>query len=223
MKRIDDNELEAGDFSAWLIDMQSAIRGESDSNVPCDGCTACCTSSQFIHIGPGETDTLAHIPSELLFPAPRRPRGHVLLGYDERGHCPMLIESRCSIYEHRPQTCRTYDCRVFPAAGLEPEGDDKALIARQSRRWRFTFRSTSDRTRRNAVRAASAFLQRHASLLQGDAIATNNTQLAVMAIEAHDAFLSHDESTGHTTIVEPDRDEVLVHLTRIGFIAVMRR
>ena len=26
------------------------------------GCTACCTSSQFVHIGPDEVDTLAHIP-----------------------------------------------------------------------------------------------------------------------------------------------------------------
>ena len=98
--------------------------------MPCNGCTACCTSSQFVHIGPDETDTLAHIPAELLFPAPLRPRGHVLMGYDERGHCPMLIDNRCSIYEHRPQTCRTYDCRVFPAAGVELEDEDKVLIAR---------------------------------------------------------------------------------------------
>ena len=62
--------------------------------MPCGTCTACCTSSQFVHIGPDEVDTLAHIPAELLFPAPRMPKGHVLLGYDERGHCPMLIDER---------------------------------------------------------------------------------------------------------------------------------
>ena len=33
-------------------------------------CTACCTSSQFVHIEPDETDTLAHIPAALRFPAP---------------------------------------------------------------------------------------------------------------------------------------------------------
>ncbi len=214
MNRIDDRELEAGDFSAWLTDMQSAIRGEGDSNVPCDGCTACCTSSQFIHIGPDETETLAHIPSERLFPAPRRPRGHLLLGYDEHGRCPMLIENQCSIYAHRPRTCRTYDCRVFPAAGLEPDSDDKVLIAQQARRWRFSFSSTSDRIRHDAVRAASAFLQRHASLLPGDAMARDTTQAAVVAIEVHDAFLSHDESTGRTTIVEPHPDEVRLQLRR---------
>ena len=114
----DESDLSAGDFSTWVIEMQGALRG-GQSDVPCGGCTACCTSSQFIHIGPDETETLSHIPTELMFPAPRAPAGHVLLGYDENGHCPMLIDDQCSIYEHRPRTCRTYDCRVFPAAGLE--------------------------------------------------------------------------------------------------------
>lgn len=90
--------------------MRSALRGEQPSAVPCDGCTACCTSSQFVHIEPDERETLRRIPSELLFPAPRMPAGHVLLGYDEHGRCPMLSEQGCSIYEHRPRTCRTYDC-----------------------------------------------------------------------------------------------------------------
>ncbi len=70
-----DRGLAAGDFSAWLGEMQAAIRGERASDVPCGTCTACCTSSQFIHIGPDESDTLAHIPGELLFPAPRLPAG----------------------------------------------------------------------------------------------------------------------------------------------------
>ena len=94
----DEPDLPAGDFSQWVVGMQAAIRGEQDSDVPCNGCTACCTSSQFVHIDPDEADTLAHIPRALLFPAPGRPRGHVLLGYDERGHCSMLVDGACSIY-----------------------------------------------------------------------------------------------------------------------------
>ncbi len=73
----------AGDFSAWLADVQSAIHHERGADVPCGDCTGCCTSSQFVHIGPEEADTLAHIPAELLFPAPRLPSGHVVLGYDD--------------------------------------------------------------------------------------------------------------------------------------------
>jgi Fe-S-cluster containining protein len=145
--------LDAGDFSSWLAGMRAALRGERAADVPCGECTACCTSSQFVHIAPDETDTLAHIPADLLFPAPRMPRGHVVLGYDERGHCPMLVDNRCSIYDHRPRTCRTYDCRIFPAAGIGP---DKPLIARQAARWRFTFPADADRADHQAVQAAAS-------------------------------------------------------------------
>ncbi len=150
-----EDELPAGAFSTWLTDMRAALRGERDADVPCGTCTACCTSSQFVHIAPDETDTLAHIPAALVFPAPRLPKGHVLLGFDERGHCPMLIDGRCSIYEHRPRTCRTYDCRVFPAAGLEA---DQPAIAARARQWRFSFPAAADRADCDAVRAAARAL-----------------------------------------------------------------
>lgn len=148
----EERDLPAGDFSSWLTGIQAAARGEQDSEVPCGGCTACCTSSQFVHIAPDETDTLAHIPGELLFPAPGLPRGHVLLGYDERGHCPMLKDNQCSIYAHRPRTCRTYDCRIFPAADVEV---DKSEIAQRARRWQFDFPTETDRDRHDAVRRCS--------------------------------------------------------------------
>jgi uncharacterized protein len=191
----DEGELAAGDFSSWLARTQAALRGERDADVPCGTCTACCTSSQFVHVEPDETDTLAHIPAELLFPAPRMPRGHVLLGYDERGHCPMLIDNQCSIYEHRPRTCRTYDCRVFPAAGIEIDDNDKALIARQIRRWQFSFPGPDDRERHDAVRAAARHIEEHGDASPGTGRA-NPTQRAVLAIETHEAFLRRDRPAG---------------------------
>jgi hypothetical protein len=210
----DDRDLAAGEFASWVVDMQGAIRGEHGSDVPCGGCTACCTSYQFVNIGSEETDSLAHIPAELLFPAPRLPRGHVVLGYDERGHCPMLVDNACSIYEHRPKACRTYDCRVFPAAGLGIDDDDKVLIARQARRWQFSFPTQADRNRQDAVRAAARFVHEHAALLPDGAAPTNATQRAVLAIELHDVFLRRDEETGQTTVVDPDRHVVLAELLR---------
>ncbi len=182
-----DAPLAAGGFATWVVEMQSAIRGERDSNVPCDGCTGCCTSSQFVHVEPDETETLARIPSELLFAAPFAPRGHLLLGYDERGHCPMLIEGRCSIYEHRPRTCRTYDCRIFAAAGVEV-ADDQAAVAQRVRRWEFTFVGRDDRARHDAVRAAAAHLCAHRAEL-GDAAPEHPTRLAVEATRVHELFL----------------------------------
>jgi Fe-S-cluster containining protein len=210
----DGRQIAAGDFSTWMDEIQGALRGERGSDVPCGSCTACCTSSQFIHIAPDETGTLARIPEGLLFPAPHSPRGHVLLGYDHNGHCPMLVDNQCSIYTHRPRTCRTYDCRVFPAAGLDPEDDDKVLIAERARRWEFSYATEDGRTQHAAVRAAAAFLGERADDLPTDAIPTTTTQLAVRAIELHDMFVNRDEVTGETSLEERDLDAVRVQLTR---------
>jgi Fe-S-cluster containining protein len=146
-----DRDLDAGEFSSWLAEMQGALRGENDANVPCDGCTACCTSSQFVHVEPDETDALAHIPSELLFPAPGLPRGHVLMGYDERGHCPMFVDGGCSIYAHRPRACRVYDCRVFAATGVELDDRSKSDITARVARWRFRYDSPAARAEHDAL------------------------------------------------------------------------
>lgn len=150
-----DEIKEAGEFETWLTDMHAALRGERDSDVPCDGCTACCASSQFVNIEPDETDTLAHIHAALRFPAPGRPSGHVLLGYDEHGRCPMLGDHGCTIYEHRPRTCRTYDCRVFTATGIEPDASQPAIRA-QVRRWRFEVTTPEAGTRWRALHDAAA-------------------------------------------------------------------
>ena len=82
------------------------------------------------------------------------PTGHVVLGYDEQGRCPMLRDDGCSIYEHRPQACRTYDCRVFAATGVEVD-DDKALLADRVRRWRFDHPTAVDVQLHDVVRSAA--------------------------------------------------------------------
>lgn len=149
--------LDAGPFARWARETAVTIRDGATADVPCGTCTACCTSSQFVHVAPDETDALAHLPRALLFPAPGMPKGHVLLPYDERGHCPMLVDGACTIYDHRPRTCRTYDCRVFPATGVAPP-DDKPAIVAQAARWRFTVAGDDDRALQAAVRAAAEAL-----------------------------------------------------------------
>jgi Fe-S-cluster containining protein len=188
MARTSDDELPAGAFLPWLDEIDGAVRGERDAEVACGTCTACCTAAQFVHIGPEETDALAHIPKALLFRAPRLPRGHVLMGYDEQGRCPMLGADGCSIYAHRPRTCRTYDCRVFPAAGIAPNDGDKALIAERARRWRFEYPGGAGRSEHAAVRAAAGFLADHPEVLPVGVGASNTTQLAVLAVAARSAF-----------------------------------
>lgn len=213
----DEGDLPAGSFSAWLQEMQRALHGDAEADVPCDGCTACCRSSQFIHIEPDETEALARIPSALLFPAPRLPLGHVLMGYDERGHCPMLVDDRCSIYEVRPRTCRTYDCRILPAAGVADQGDD-GPVAHRARRWRFDHPTELDEVEHAAVEAAARFIRDHDDLLPERARPGSPVQLAVLAVDAHDAFLRRADDTGRVTITEPEPAEVRVALARRGRI-----
>ena len=204
----DETPLDAGAFGAWLEELAGAIAGERDAEVACGTCTACCTASQFIHIGPDEHDALLHIPRELRFPAPGRPKGHVLLGYDEHGRCPMLVDGACSIYEHRPRTCRTYDCRVFPASGLVPDEPTKVEIARRAAHWRFEHPGTDDAVRHDAVRAAAAFLRDRAADLPAGAVPSSPTHLAVLATQVHEAFIAPAPGTGAAVVVEPALDVV---------------
>ncbi len=117
----------------------------------------------------------------------------------------MLTDDRCSIYEHRPRTCRTYDCRIFPAAGLQPDDQDegRGLIGQRARRWRFEFPTEMDQAEHDAVRAAAGFLRVHEDLLTAGFPGTSSTQLAVQAVAVHGVFLGHDDGTGRTTVVTP--------------------
>lgn len=146
-------------FGGWLTGLAAALRGEADSDVACGTCTACCRSRQFVLIEPDELDALAHIPHELLVPAPNAPPGHRLMGYDTEGRCPMVGDDGCTIYAHRPRTCRVYDCRVFPAAGVFPDERDKAAIAERARGWTFAHPTDVDRALHDAVLAEAAALR----------------------------------------------------------------
>lgn len=200
----DTHELPAGRFSTWL--------DRIGDDVPCGTCTACCTSSQFVHIGPDEGETLSRIPRALLFPAPSLPKGHVVMGYDERGHCPMFVDGACSIYEHRPRTCRTYDCRVFPAAGVDPDDDGRVAIAAQVRRWRFDLPAGEDEVLQAAVQAAAAYLRANAARLPG-LVPSNTTQLAFLAVRVRELFVER-LATGELRLVTPALDAVGAAVTQ---------
>ena len=107
----------------------------------------------FVHVAPDEVDTLRRIPKALRFPAPGLPKGHVVLPFDRDGRCPVLTDAGCSIYEHRPRTCRRFDCRVFAAAGLLP---DAPALATRVRAWRFSAPSEEERGQLVAIRRRAA-------------------------------------------------------------------
>ncbi len=183
--------MPAGEFSQWLHSTWHAQQGgNAGANVPCGDCNACCRSSMFIHIRADETRSLKRIPKQLLFPVPGLPKGHVLMGYDRNGRCPMLVDDRCSIYQDRPQTCRDYDCRIFAATGIALDEKVQADIAAQVKAWRFTYPAERDRQEHEAVRAAAMFLQQNARLFPPRALPLNPVQLALTALKVYTVF--HD-------------------------------
>jgi hypothetical protein len=117
------------------------------------------------------------------------------MGYDEHGHCPMLVDCGCSIYEHRPRTCRTYDCRIFAATGIELDEPEKRAIARRARQWRFEYPTDRDRVEQQAVRAAAQFVREDPDQLPGGAAPANATQHAVLAVRISATLARRGDAT----------------------------
>lgn len=174
----------AGDFAAWLEVTRAALACDGPAEVPCGTCTACCRSAFFIHIGPDETESLRRIPAELPSPAPGLPPGHVVLGYDADGRCPLLRDDACSLYEHRPRSCRAFDCRVFAATAVEAE---KPLIAEQVRRWAFASPGPEDHAAQAALLSAARFLEEHPECFPG-APSVNPARVAIGALKVQHLF-----------------------------------
>ncbi len=182
-------KVAAGKFSEWLRGAEASLQsGKGGTAVPCGTCTACCRSSMFIHIAPEETKTIQRIPRALLFAAPGRPKGHLLMGYSDKGHCPMLVENKCSIYEDRPQTCRDYDCRVFAATDIPVDQKAQPAIAERVKAWVFDFESEESRKELQTVKAAASFLQQHRDLFPQNSLPSHPAQLAAIAVRIHKLF-----------------------------------
>jgi len=142
----------------------------------------------FIHIKPEEKQTLKRIPRALLFPAPGLPKGHLLMGYNDQGACPMLIDNQCSIYEHRPQTCRDYDCRVFAATGIKIDSRTQSEIANRVQAWQFDYPTDAAREQHHLVKQAAAFLEQHRDLFPPGTLPNYPVQLAAIAILVYRLF-----------------------------------
>nr|AIA14421.1 Flagellin N-methylase [uncultured bacterium]AIA14446.1 Flagellin N-methylase [uncultured bacterium]AIA14819.1 Flagellin N-methylase [uncultured bacterium] len=171
----------------------------------------------FIHVRPEETEALRRIPKPLLFAAPGAPKGHLLLGFNERGECPMLREGRCSIYEHRPQTCRDFDCRVFAASGILPaEEGPQGEIARRARSWRFDLESQEDREHYDAVQAAGLFLREQSHAFPPETLPRTPVQLALMAVAIYEIFAALGLAPAAKPNVSEIAREVLAFMERRG-------
>ena len=208
--------IDAGDFGTWLEQVQASFLGTEGTVVPCGTCRGCCTSSQFIHVRPQDTRTIAAIPKRLLVKAPGMADGNMVLGFSADGSCPMLLNGTCSIYEHRPQTCRDYDCRVFAAAGLDAGGQEKERINTRVRAWRFTYSTERDLDTYHAVKAAARFIQGRRASFPGGRAPIAPGDIAVLAIKVRSIFLAPEAARcapaeTATAIIRASREFEMTH------------
>jgi uncharacterized protein len=199
-----DTPLPAGDFSAWLRQMRRALAGDGEMDVACGECRGCCVSSYYVKVRPHETDALDRIGAGNLQAGPD---GSQLLGFHANGHCRMLRDGDCSIYPHRPDTCRTYDCRVFAAAAMEA-GQDKTVINQRVGRWRFGFSSEQARSEQRAVAAAASYLRQHPVRFPGGHVPSRPSEVAVLAVKVYAVFLDPpaDDAAVRAGIIEAARE-----------------
>jgi uncharacterized protein len=180
--------LPAGNFSEWLRDMRTALAGRGGMNVACGDCRGCCVSSYYVKVRPRETVALERIGDANLEPGPPGDPDSRLMGFRANGHCLMLVDGNCSIYEDRPETCRSYDCRVFTAAGMNA-GDDKPVINQRVAGWRFAYPDERDRREHRAVTAAANYLRQHPVRFRSGRVPSKATEIAVLAVKSYEVFL----------------------------------
>jgi hypothetical protein len=80
------------------------------TEVPCQGCTACCASNQGLFLHPEQGDDVESYQHRVV---KDRSTGNpvFLLATGTNGECVYLDRSGCTIYERRPLLCRSFDCR----------------------------------------------------------------------------------------------------------------
>jgi Fe-S-cluster containining protein len=171
--------------------MRAALAGDAGMDVACGDCRGCCTSSYFVKVRAHEKEVLERIGADNLRPVPGANNGNMLMGFDEQGHCFMFARGNCSIYSHRPETCRTYDCRVFTAAGMNA-GEGKTEINERISRWQFDYPQQQDRDEHLAVTAAANFIRQHPIRFRSGRIPSRPSEIAVLAVKCYEVFLNSD-------------------------------
>jgi hypothetical protein len=175
----------AGLFSAWLATMRAVLKGEQSADVPCDGCVGCCVSAYAIPLRPADKVALATVPARHL----RLPidGGLAQMTHREDGSCPMLEARRCAIYGDRPQTCRDYDCRIYAATGLLPDGE-RPVIRERVLEWSFEFDGDAEVAQADALRRAAQFIHQNAALFPPAVRADAAAVAAVLAVKTWPLF-----------------------------------
>lgn len=188
----------AGRFAEWLGAMRAVLAGRQDADVPCGECTGCCISSYPIPLRPSDRVALERVPDHLLQLPVAGGDGLARMGFGADGCCPMLQSGRCTIYADRPRTCRDYDCRIYAAAGLEPDGD-RPVIRQRVLEWQFELGAESERAALAAVQRAARFIRAHHGRFPAAVRAASATAAAVLAVKVYPLFADGAEPEAKDT------------------------
>lgn len=180
--------------------MRTVLGGEAEADVPCDGCVGCCVSSYPIPLRPTDVVALARVPDRYL-QWPSSSGQSARMGFRDDGTCPMLVERRCTIYAGRPRTCRDYDCRIYAAAGLQPDGE-RPVIQQRVAEWSFTYEDEQARASAAAVRAAGIFIREHAASFPAAMRAHSATAAAVLAVKVYPLFMAGGDARPDAALVD---------------------
>lgn len=116
-------------FKNLPVILTSYYSDDADSDVPCGTCTRCCELLAPM-LTPDEISS-GRYPLSFTNPTPDQRRINpdsdivVTLYRRPTGGCGMFIDGRCSIYDHRPQACRQFDCRKGHYPGLIEHAKEK--------------------------------------------------------------------------------------------------
>ena len=91
----------------------------SRSQVPCNGCRACCINDMII-LHPEHGDRAADFQT-VACRHPLTGKPALMLDHKPNGECVYLGEGGCTIHERAPAICREYDCRKQYLSMSRPE------------------------------------------------------------------------------------------------------
>lgn len=140
-----------GDPEVFIKQMRSGER----PTVPCGDCKECCYHKK-VNVDP-KIDDVEYLQTEMR-------DGFLVLKRREDGACVHLGDKGCTIYEHRPEICRKYDCRMFSIFGM----GDTMDTGHHSPAWVFIPRDRRGRVLITAYRMAGMLGVKKAQELLGD-------------------------------------------------------
>ena len=118
----------------------------------------------------------------------RRTPGNLGHGLRRAGSLPEFAGGGCSIYPHRPDTCRIYDCRIFTAAGMNA-GAGRSTINERIAHWRFEYASDDARREHRAVDRCRQLPAPAPGAIPGGHIPSRPADIAVLAVKAYTVFM----------------------------------